>query len=127
MLRAATKAARRSSRSSGSVIARWTYGLRVSVASAGLVLVFAMLGTTFLRLARKYVGYDRPRAGTAVLRPPPKALAHAHRRCGERDTLRLGRRCTSSTRCARKENGDEASLARARAEAALARRPDGVA
>ena len=50
--------------------------------------------------APKYVGYDRPRAGTAVLRPPPEALAHAHRRRGERDALRVGRRCSSSTRCA---------------------------
>src|SRR5687767_13461334 len=44
MPRAATKAARRSSRSSGSVIARCTYGLSVSVDSAGL-LVFAMPDT----------------------------------------------------------------------------------
>src|SRR5262245_53893722 len=47
MLRAATNAARRSSRSSGSVIARCTYGFSASADSVGLVFVFAMPDTTF--------------------------------------------------------------------------------
>src|SRR4029079_15672017 len=41
--------------------------------------------------APKYVGYDRPRAGTAVPRPPPEAPSGPARRDPRRLRLRLDR------------------------------------
>ena len=75
--------------------------------------------------ASKYVGYDRPRAGTAVPRPPPEAPAHADRRRGGRRGLRVDRSRSCGTRRAGAENGHATSVARARAEAARSptRRP----
>src|SRR5262249_49337157 len=123
MLRAATKAARRSSRSSGSVIARCTYGFIASVESV-LVFVFALVHPPLLGTLRKnrtatYVGYDRPRAGSTVARPPPAAAAGGDRGSPRLHRVRVDRRSTGCTRGPPAKNGSTSRLARARAHPTL--------